>query len=220
MTRWRQLGALLTALLVLPASHAAVDPRSHELVRLDCRSGLSRRETTLFENGTLRLRELPGDGLVLRELTPEELHDILARLAREDLGEVKALPTTVDGAWIERCELWLDLVEGRPRHLAFGRLDTLPLALARVLAVVDELGRRAEDTAEANRQASELPADYYPQAGDVLVKRDGKRFRVVTITVDKRGVELAGQEQPVTIYLALTELRGEFVSLEKRELRW
>lgn len=214
------LGLLATACLVAgPAAAAEVrDPRTVETARLDCSRGVDRREITLFANGTVRLRMRGSlESMRLLELGPDERDGIVSSLAEVDLSEVDAgKPVLGPGTWLETCRLRLEL-PGRaaPREFRFGRTDALPLALSRVVNLVDELGRRAE-LAES---ASEFPAGYEPRSGDVVRRADGELFQVTAFTSDGRGVELQGVDQPLTMYMAREEVSGAFVALVERAER-
>ncbi len=198
------------------AGSAAPDPRSQELLRYDCESSVGSHQLTLFANGTLRLREAQVDDaerrMRLAELGPGELAAYRNRLAGEDLSEVRARGAEMSGDWVERCSLWLELPESAPRVLRFGRLDTLPLPLARLLAVVDDLLLEVERRAPRSR----LPADYEPRPGDRLLRVDGSRFEVVAFTSDGKGVELLGLDVPLVIYLPREALADEFEQLLER----
>ncbi|HEX5761118.1 MAG TPA: hypothetical protein VF121_18170, partial [Thermoanaerobaculia bacterium] len=199
---------LLAAALAAPLASEAPAPRRPELLRLDCASSIGRREVTLFERGTVRLVEgAPGKELsALRELGPDELDAFLRRFAEVDLSEVGRLSKGVEGEWVERCRFELALPSAPPRSFAFGRYDTLPLALARVLRIADELAAGLEV-----RPPAELPAGYRPQRGDLLRRADGHVYRVAGFTVDGRALELRGLHQPLTLYVLREELRREFV---------
>ena len=198
----------------LPAAQGE-DPRSVERLRYTCESSISRLELTLFANGTLRLRETAPDELPrmrLAELGRGELAAFLARLAEEDLTEVDLRGPEAGGDWVQACELRLAL-EGRPpRRLRFGRMDSLPLALGRLLRVVDDL------LLEVDRLAprSELPVDYEARAGDRLRRFDGVLFEVVAYTGDGAGLELEGLDEPLVLFIPLAALRDEFVELVER----
>lgn len=208
--------ALLGGLLLIAAALSAepVDLRSLEVVRHDCANDLGRREVTLFGNGTVRLREgPPGKELMgLAELNPDELRGALNRLKAEDLSEAKRLPKGIEGAWIERCMLALQL-PGQPLQLFhFGRYDTLPLPLSRVLQVVQDVAAKVTNL----HGDEQLPVDYEAKAGDVLERIDGSRYRLVGFTWDGQGVEFLGLEQPITIYVRRDQLRAEFVTVVSR----
>jgi hypothetical protein len=208
---------LALALLPAPAALAAPPPsdRSTEIVRLECASDLGRREVTLFGNGTVRLREgLRGkeEAMGLAELDARELAGALARLAGEDLSEVRRLPSGVEGTWVERCILELALPDVPARSFRFGRYDTLPLPLSRVLRVVEDLAAEVLDL----HGPTELPAGYSPEPGDVLRRADGQLFEIYAFTTDNKGLELWGVDQPLTLYVPVTEVRREFVALVTR----
>lgn len=189
------------------------DPRSTVLVRLECASDVGRRETTLFANGTVRLRtESAGEeAMRLAEVGPDELAGYVTRLLAEDLSEAAIDRLSLEGEWIEKCLLELPLRHAMAgdETFRFTPYARLPLALSRLLAIVGELGALAEA-----RTGTGLPLDYLPQRGDVLVRHDGTRFRVVGLTRDGKGVELYGLETPVTLYLPHDALGTEFVNVQ------
>lgn len=217
--------ALASVLGLMPpapasSSQAAAEPpadslRSRQLLRLDCGSNLGRREITLFANGTVRLREGPPgeEAMGLGELGPAELEGYLRRFAAEDLSEAELLGPEVRGLWIERCTLDLALPDRPARSWQYGRYDSLPLGLARVQAIAQELPEKVTQRIGEKQ----LPPNYQPEPGDVLERVDGYRFRVVGPTADKKGLELEGLDQPLTLLVRLEDLRNEFVALVVRE---
>lgn len=201
--------AFMLALVACAAPLAAEAPAPPpEVLRLDCASTIGRREVTLFERGTVRLVEgAPGKELsALRELGPDELDAFVRRLALVDLSEVRRLSKGVEGEWVERCKLELALSGKPPRSFDFGRYDTLPLALAQLLRIAEDLTKDL-----VVRVAAELPPGYRPQRGDLLRRADGFVYRVAGFTVDNKAVELIGLDQPLTLYVLREELRREFV---------
>ncbi|HXO19495.1 MAG TPA: hypothetical protein VOA87_06175 [Thermoanaerobaculia bacterium] len=207
----KSVGPLLLAAVVslAPAS------RSTEVFRLDCANDFGRREVTLFANGTVRLREGPPgkERVGLAELGPDELGGALRRLQGEDLSEIRQLSHGVEGPWIERCDLALALA-GKPlRRFHFGRYDTLPLPFSRVLKVVDDVAGQVKEL----EGAEHLPPGYAPRPGDVLKRTDGQLFEIVADTADKRGVEMRGIDQPLTLYVLRDQLGREFVALTSRK---
>ena len=203
----------------VPPAQAATPPgtrdlRSIEVFDLACASPLGRRQVTLFANGTVRLREgEPGkEAMGLAELNSDELHGALARLEDENLTEIDRLPRGVEGDWVEQCDLRLALA-GRPeKSFHFGRYDSLPLALSRVLKVVEDCAGKVGGV-----QAKEhLPEGYAPQPGDVLKRADGQLFELVAFTPDNKGIELRGVEQPLTLYVLRVEMGREFSALVRR----
>lgn len=207
-------GALSGALLLVSLALAA-EPRTEEVLRLECRSELGRSDVTLFGNGTVRSRRWDEHGelaMQLAELAPEELEATIRRLAEEDLRETGSERGGAAGPWVESCALRLDLGEGPPRDFVFGALDVLPLALSRLVGAAEDL--RA--LTEIRRAVETLPADYEPRDGDVLLRQDGVRYQVQGLTSDGKAVELLGLDQPFTIYVALESLHGEFRRLVQR----
>jgi hypothetical protein len=189
--------------------------KSQVLLRYECRNDLGRREITLFGNGTVRLREgLKEDPVMtLGELSPAELEGFLARLAAEDLSEVPSeTDNALDGAWIESCRLELSLPSTATRRYGFGRYDSLPLNLSRVVRIAEDLAGKVDPRSRQEH----LPPGYDPRPGDVLKRVDGELFRIVGPTADKLGVELIGVKVPLTLYLPKGQLANEFVELVSR----
>jgi hypothetical protein len=197
-----------------PAAHEAIDLRGWELLRHECSSELSRREITLFANGTLRRREGPPgeEEMSLVELSPRELEGFVNRLGDLDLAEAERHPGEVGGQWVEHCALTLHLLDRPEQRFTFGRYDSLSLSLTRLLAVARELGSIADERAIGRH----LPTGYEPQSGDVLERVDGLLFRITGFTADGTGIELQGVEQPLVVYIDRSNLTGQFVELVER----
>jgi hypothetical protein len=204
--------ALLLFALAAPAS--AAELRSTEILLLDCANSLGRREVTLFGNGTIRVRDgKAGEELMgLAELGTAEYQAFIERLKGESLSEVGRLVQGIEGDWIERCMLSLALPDQAPRVLHFGRYDTLPLPLSRILQVSQDLAAKVTILEGAER----LPDDYVPHLHDVLRRVDDNLYRVVGFTLDGRGVELHGVYQPIAIYVQRDQFRMEFKALVTR----
>lgn len=185
-----------------------------EVIRLDCASELGRREVTLFANGTIRLREGPEaeELMGLAEVGPSEYQAFVERLKGEDLSEVQRLPSGIDGQWIEKCMLSMALPDQASRIYHFGRYDTLPLPLSRVLAVVQDVAAKVTVLEGTKR----LPDDYQPRLFDVLERVDGNQYRVTGFSVDGKGIELQGVFQPVVVYMPIEQIRTEFRDLVSR----
>lgn len=212
---------LILGVLVLAGAHEIVaeesrSPRSWEVARRDCRTSISREEVTLFANGTvrLRLRADDGDEMRLAELNPDQVQAFVNRLEAEDLSEVPEGREEFLGSFVERCGIFLELPERQKQKFFFGRFDSLPLALSRMNTILNDIYSEAVDLAPEGG----LPRYYIPERGDVLERTDGHRFEVVALTSDRRGVELSGLDDPLTIFVALDSLRQQFVALvERRE---
>lgn len=188
--------------------------RTWEIVRRDCRTTQARQEVTLFGSGTLRLRERSEDSdeMRLAELDPDEVQAYVRRLEAEDLSEVPQGRDEVLGAFVERCAIYLELPERPPQRYFFGRFDSLPLGLSRLNAIINDMYEEANDLAPEGG----LPRYYIPEPGDVLERTDGRRFQVVALTSDRKGVELSGLDDPLTIFVAIEALREQFVGLVDR----
>ncbi|HWM90577.1 MAG TPA: hypothetical protein VN493_07405 [Thermoanaerobaculia bacterium] len=205
---------LLLVLVALPLQARESD-RTVEVLRYGCANELGHREVTLFRNGTVRLLDgPPGQELMgLSELSPEKLTGALNRLAEEDLADARQLHKGIEGPWIEKCELHLQLPDQKPESFRFGRYDALPLNLSRVLRVAEDLAAEVQDL----RGVEELPVDYVPRQYDVLKRRDGHRYKILRFTADNNGVELQGIDQPIALFVLREEMRREFVALLSRE---
>lgn len=212
MRRFFVFVLFVLGVLSVPVS---ADDRSTELVRFDCTTDLTRREITLFANGTIRVRDgrIGNEWMGLAELGPDELQAFLNRFLGEDLSESPNPEKGVEGTWIERCELRLRLSGRPPQTYRFGHYDPLPLNLSRVIRITQELAEKVPVV----RDKDELPADYEPRPGDVLKRiGDGARFRVVTFTADGKGVELQGIDLPLQIYVPKDQIRRNFSGLASR----
>lgn len=209
--------SLLSLLLIGTSSLAAQSPRTVEVVRRDCQTTAVGQEITLFANGTLRLRHRlqTEESLKLTELDPPDRDALIRRMSEEDLSEVDEGRAEVRGDLVEACRIELRLPERQARVFRFGRFDSLPLALARLNAILDEMVELAEERSPS----SGLPRDYRPQPGDVLERADGEHFRVIGWTGDGGGLELAGVETPLILFVAYEDLGREFVSIVSRR-RW
>lgn len=219
-------GAILLASIAAPATAVApaatassrdaarpLADRSRELLDYRCANSLGVRQVTLFANGTVRVREGLGKEPKMRlgELGPVELEGYLRRLAAEDLSEVHDRQESTEGEWVERCTLHLTLDGAVERLISFGRYDSLPLQLAAVVRVADEL-------AEKTRTTSELPAGYHARVGDVLRRADGVLFAVMGFTSDGVGIELQGVEQPLVVYVRPEDVPSQFEALVSRQM--
>jgi hypothetical protein len=194
------------------------DERTIEIFRYTCGNNLGRREITLFANGTVRLREgeLGKEALGLFELKPEQLQGALHRIQELDLSEVEHRDKSVEGDWIDRCELLLQRPGESLRIYRFGRFDSLPLYLSSIVRVAEDLGGKVRNL---KKTEEELPSNYEPRPGDVLKRSDGQLYRIITFTGDKRGVELEGVDTPITLIVLRDRMRREFVELVERPKR-
>lgn len=209
--------AILLAFAALPAL-ADDDDRATEILRLDCLTDTTRRETTLFANGTIRLRDgvIRHEWVGLAELGPDELTAYVNRLTGENLSEARSPERGVEGAWIEHCELRLQLPGQELRTYRFGRYDPLNLDLSRVVRIADELSEKVQNLKDAEK-IEELPVDYEPRPGDVLKRvGDGEPFRIIAFTGDNKGVELEGVNLPLQMFVLKEQMRQNFTAVVKR----
>ena len=202
-------------LLAAPPARGYDDDRSTEILRFDCRTDTTRREVTLFANGTIRVRDgaIGNELMGLAELGSSQLQGFLNRLGSQDLSDDKNPERGVEGAWVERCELRLQLPGKKVQIYKFGHYDPLPLNLSQVVHIAAELGKKVPIVKEKD----ELPADYEPKPGDVLKRAgDGALFRIVAFTADKKGVELRGVVEPLEMYVLRDKVRQKFTALVSR----
>jgi len=198
--------------LMLAVPCAAVDDRSFEIVRYDCLTDTTRHEITLFGNGTIRVRDglIKHEWMGLAELGPDELQGFLNRLSEEDLSQSASPEKGVEGNWVERCELRLQLPGKSLKTFRFGHYDPLGLTLSRVVRIAGELGEKVQLVKDADA----LPAGYVPEVGDVLKRvGDGARFRIVSFTSDKKGIEFQGIDVPLVVYIPKDQVRQQFTIL-------
>ena len=100
--------------------------------------------------------------------------------------------TGPEGAWVEHCELRLQLPGKEPQTYRFGHFDPLPLNLSHVVHIAQELEKKVPVVKEKD----ELPANYDPRPGDVLKRiGDGPRFRIVRLHRRRQG-DRAGGDRP------------------------
>lgn len=210
MTRWAGLAMTVLALL-----GAAPVPRTTVVAEWTCWNALDRRVVTLFGNGTVRLKRTGAaeSALWLGELDGPRFDAFLRRLAEPDLSETEgSVSLAPEGEWIEQCDMALSLPNRKGWKFSYGRFDSLPLAVAQLVRVFDDLTLVADQMVGLLR----LPEGYAPRAGDLLRRRDGTVFRVVGLSQDKKSVELGGTIVPLTVYLAIADLPREFDSLLER----
>lgn len=206
---------VLVACLTWLGAGEPVDPRSKVLVRRDCLSEVGKEDVTLFANGTIRLREGEGpeQNMRLAELPYDVLRDYVNRLEEIDLSEAEPGIPGGELEWIGRCEIEVGTGEGEPRVYQFGRYESFSLALSRVNTIVEELVAEGEERFPKGR----LPRDYLPRSGDILIRVDGSRFKVIGYTSDKKGIELQGIDQPLTIYVQEEDMDEWFTELVSRQ---
>ncbi len=191
------------------------DERSIERLRIDCRSELSRRDITLFANGTIRLRQGPWERqeMFLEELGPEEMTTYLKQLVRIRRSEEFPEPQldgrfTLEGQWLKACRLTVETPGDAPMTYVFGPLELQPLPIGQLIQLADELAgfTRAMEAPER------LPVGYEPEIDDVLRGRDGVLYRVVSPTDDGEGVELESLMEPFIVYHRIEDLPELFAT--------
>ena len=213
---------LLPLLGPVPSPGATQDLRSVERLRYSCSNALGRRDITLFGNGTVRLREGPYDAqrMFLAELEPEALWSQLRVLEglRKEAEESRhdfVPPQPLEGSLVERCTLRLELPGEEPVQASADPLETPPLWVSRAIHAAERLAEQVRPLDSPER----LPKSYHPKPGDVLRNVEGKIYQVISLTSDGRGVELEARDEPMRIFVALSELRAVFVAIEERARR-
>ncbi|MEM1180603.1 MAG: hypothetical protein AAGM22_19815 [Acidobacteriota bacterium] len=210
-----ELDADVGAVALRGADEYGLDLRSVERFRWECRNEISRRDVTLFANGTVRLRSGPRlqPELQLDELSREELLGYLSRLARiqrsqavrhdvagaEDFGQL-------DGELGESCRVQLRLPDLPRVSLDAPRLEVPQLGLAQLVAIAEELASFTEPL----QLPAQVATSYRPSPGDLLKRRDGYVYRVVGLTTGGSGVELEGLQEPIRIFYRLEDLPSLF----------
>ena len=185
------------------------------MLRRDCLGESGHADVTLFANGTIRVREgeEPERQMRLAELPLDVLRAYVNRLEEIDLSETEAGVPDTELRWTGRCQIELGIGDDEPQVFQFGPFDSLSLALSRVNTIVGELVVEVEERLPKGH----LPRDYQPRAGDILVRTDGSRFKVIAYTSDKKGIELQGIEQPLTIYVNVDDMDEWFTELLSRQ---
>ena len=201
----------VTLLLVAPLAQGSAeeDPRSRVVVDSDCRTETSRRQLTLFANGTLRLWDGSGATRTMRlaELGASELEAYVNRLAAVRFDDLAPHSQGLEGEWVESCRLELALPGHETKRFEYGRFDTLPHHLKHILLVLDDLQAEVEEARETTARAR----GYTPEIGDIVVRRrDGARFEVRGFTLEGSGVELQGIDQPLTVFILEDEILDEY----------
>ena len=191
------------------------DERSIERLRIDCRSEISRRDITLFANGTIRLRQGPWEKqeMLLEELGPEEMTTYLKQLVRIRRSDEFPTPEidgrfTVDGQWLNACRLTVETPSDAPVTHVFSPLETQPLPIGQLMQLAEDLASFTRPLEAPER----LPVGYEPEIDDVLRSRDGQLFRVISPTDDGDGVELESLLEPFTVYYRIEDLPSLFAS--------
>ncbi len=205
---------VLLATLLLPAAEVR-DPRSHELLRVNCVTGSIRSDLTLFANGTFRLREgeVGAETMHLSELDPDSRDAFIRRLQAESLGDTVRPFGSLGGIWTESCRLSVDVPDGPAGEVEYGNLERHSLELSRVIRIAEEL----VTIARAGTRVSGIPDHYQPRRDEILIRRDGARFRVRGLTSDGLGIVLEGLDQPLTLYVALVGLGDQFIGIESSD---
>jgi len=201
----------LTATLLLAlVTLAAEDPRSQVVLGQECGNEYTRRELTLFANGTLRLRDGVGATRTMRlaELGQAEFQAYLRRFQEILFDDLAPSSSGLTGDWVETCELTLELPGAEVMRFEYGRFDSLSHGLRLVVLVVDDLLVEMERYGPEGRvRTRELEL----KIGDRLVRRrDGSRFEVLGFTMEGTGVELLGFDQPITIIMLEDQVQMEF----------
>ncbi len=203
----RPLVALAVLMPILTG--AAEDPRTKVVLESDCHTEASRRQITLFANGTVRLRDGMGATRTMRlvELGASETQAYVNRLAEITFDDLAPQSRGLDGEHVESCRVEIGLPDTEPRVFTYEEFDSLTLGLRHTLLVVDDLVAEFAMV----REVEHRPRGYEPEIGDIVVRRlDGARFEVLGFTLEGTGVELEGIDQPMTVFILEDELLDEF----------
>lgn len=202
-----RIAALLLLLSWLGLSEE--DPRSTVVLESDCHTETSRRQLTLFANGTLRLRDGIGATRTMRlaELGDNELQAYLNRLSDIRFDDLAPQSSGLEGDWVESCRIELAVPGAHRRVFEYAKFDTVSLGLKHVLLLVEDLLAEFHSV----REAAARPRGYEPELGDIVVRRrDGARFEVLGFTLEGTGVELEGIDQPITVYILKDSILDEY----------
>ncbi len=197
------------------------DLRSTEWFVYSCSNALGRRDITLFANGTVRLREglWESQTMFLHELGPEEVRrelEILSAALSGDTSPRREIPLGgVDGQWVERCQVVLELPDSQAFLYRFGQFEMPPLEVARLVEIAEDLAALTRPLDPIHR----LSPEYQPRPGDVLIDGDGRRFVVIGLTADGGGVEVESLAEPMRIFHPVELLPNLFVAFEPRSQR-
>ena len=177
------------------------DPRSQVVLESDCMTEASRRQITLFANGTVRMRDGLGATRTMRlvELGDVELRAYQNRLRDIRFDDLAPHSSGMEGSLVERCKVEVAPPESETLLFEYGQFDTIPLGLKHVLLLIEDLVVEFESV----REAAARPRGYEAKIGYIVTRRhDGARFEIRSFTLEGYGVELEGLDQPITIYLS------------------
>lgn len=216
MTLFRLTLTLFVSLVpAAGATPTSEDPRSQVVLEQICSNDFTRRELTLFANGTLRQRDGEGATRTMRlaELGQVEYDAYLRRFAEIRFEDLAPASSGLEGEWVETCRLELELPGAELQAFDYGRFDSVPHGLRLVLLVVDDLLLEIERRGPGGA-ARERELDL--EVGDRLVRRrDGALFEVLGFTMEGTGVELQGIDQPVTVIMLEDQVQLEFDAAEE-----
>jgi hypothetical protein len=194
------------------------DPRSRVVLDQTCENDFSRRQVTLFANGTLR--RLVGEGATremrLAELGPAEYEAFMARLGHLRFDDLAHRSAGMGGDWVESCRLELALPHREKKTFEYGPYDTVSPGLRQILLIFDDL---MLEIARVGPDAPRVRGFEVEVRDRVIRRRDGARFEVIGFTLEGNGIELQGLDQPVTIFVVKSEIQLEFDLLTGNERR-
>lgn len=208
------IGTVAALLALQSPARPPADPRTLEIVRETCESRIASRETILYANGTIRLREGPAGELrlTLGELGRPDAEAIEKQLREIDPAALEVVSTAPEGEWVERCQVRVTPRDARAYGISYAPLDAGSLELEKLRRIVDYLASLARD----DGGSIEIPFGYRPRPGDLLERADGAVFRVVGFTSDNRAVELVSDSPPITVFVERDRVRAEFRRLVRR----
>jgi hypothetical protein len=211
MRRWTSFCIWAAVALVGLGGRARAEPPT-TIVEWIHQGGSQWSRVTLFTDGMLvwktRDARSEKENFHSRRVTPEELDFYRLYFGRAEFFLLpQDLTSGADADTAESDAVTVTRPNGDHRTIRWDQLSSLPLAAAALRASL--LGLRSSfDTA--------LPAieDYSPDRippGTVLTRRDGEPFRVRAYYEDRGILELVGVRDPITIFLALKDVRIQFL---------
>lgn len=164
---------------------------------------------TLFEDGTLVLhRKGPGDReqLLKRNLSKEEIEVYKTALLSADWSRIPSKTSgSSPGPLVSLFELNLNL-EGKTLQVSGSLLDTFPLELGNLLAVVEDFRQLMQKRTTDVHPLLKEP----PETGDRLVDFLNRVFKVRRFREEDGVYVLEGVDVPLSFELTLEQLPAVF----------
>ncbi len=186
--------------------------RGEEVLYSGCKSNKRLEDITVFDDGTVAYKKKIEEAteVKLGYLTLEDVKNITTKVLKLLKSVKRYTENKIDGENLVKCELRLSYNKKKYRF-TYLQLDTIDPALATAVAVVWQLKNLTSFS------LSSLPYKYKPKIGDLLLSKDGKKFKVVGYTSDGKGIELENVDSPLVIYLPIEEVKEYFVKLLNKQ---